>query len=147
MTTIEIGGESYPLHFKTAALNQYCIAKGNMKLGKLVKQVWDCFPKGEDGIPSTELGASDLSFLDSFSFSLDDMMLIFRLGVNSGFRKLGQEKALSPEDVIDLFDERPGLVMEVFALFSRSVMTTFNGQASEDEEKKAQAADSAASKS
>lgn len=131
--TIEIGGQDYPVHFGTAALHQYCLKFEIPNLGALLAKLQGSIPRRADGTMITdEAEAAAVSDFD-FQFSLEEIVSMFRFGVNSGYRKAGQkDKSITDEQAFDLFDEKPGLAMEVFRLFAQSVMSTFT-----PEEKKA----------
>lgn len=124
--TIEIGGREYPIHFGTAALNQYCIKHKIDKLGTLLTKLTGSIPRRADGsIITDEKEAEEASDFD-FRFSLNEIVDMLRFGINSGYRKAGQpEQAITEEEAFDLFDEKPGLAMEVFGMFAQSVMSTF----------------------
>lgn len=142
MQIIEIGKEEYPLHFGTLALNQYCRKHDIAKLGDLLAKLTNSIPRRADGTAiADESQAAEAAGFD-FQFSLDEIVSMFRFAVNSGYRKAGQaDKSITEEQAYDLFDARPGLAMEVFALFAQSVMTTFA-----PEEKKAKGGKGGASK-
>lgn len=124
--TIEIGGIEYPIHFGSAALFQYCKKHDIPKLGDLLTKLINSIPRRADGTAITdESQAGEISQFE-FQFSLEEIVSMLRFAVNSGYRKAGMpEKAISEEEAFDLFDEKPGLAMEVFNLFAQSVMSTF----------------------
>ncbi len=126
MQIIEIYGQEYPIHFGAAALSQYCIKHNIGTLGRLLTKLTSSIPRRSDGTMITdEKEAAEASAFD-FQFSLEEVVSMLRFGINSGYRKAGQpDKSISEEEAFGLFDARPGLAMEVFAMFAQSVMSTF----------------------
>jgi len=126
--TIEIEGNEYPVHFGTAALNQYCKKHNIAHLGALLTKLTKSIPRRADGTAITDESQAGEVAEFEFQFSMDEIVSMFRFAVNSGYRKAGQDKAITEDQAYDLFDAKPGLAMEVFNLFAASVMSTFAGE-------------------
>ena len=113
---IEINAKQMPVCFSMRALNHFCIKHG-LTIGSLTKQFGT--PEDPSAIKLTFQQVADL-----FEFALKE-----------GHRKEGEKFKLSNDDVIDLFDEKQGLLPEVLELFADSVYQKF----SSDDEKNAKA--------
>jgi len=123
--TIEIGGTEYPVHFGMAALNQYCKKFNIGKLGDLLTKLTRSIPRRADGSAITDESQADEVMDFDFQFSLEEIVNMLRFAINSGYRKAGRDESITEDQAYDLFDEKPGLAMEVFNMFAQSVMSTF----------------------
>lgn len=125
MRYINIGENEYPLHFGAAALNEFCERFEVPSLGKLLQRVFSAVPRKTDG--SIVQGESDADDIDlstvNIPFSMRELAAILELGINNGYRRNKQPDRINEDAAFDLFDEKPGLSMEVAAIFIQSVIS------------------------
>lgn len=125
MQYIDVNGTEYPVHFGSAAMNQFCLKFKIPKIGALIQRIFAAIPRKADGtFIENESEASQLNMADfDLPFSVEEIANVLRFGINDGYRKDGQATRIEEADAFDLLDEKPGLATEVAGIFIQSVLS------------------------
>lgn len=94
---VKAGALTIPVHFGMVALKKF---------------------SEEVGIEFGELFAD----LEKALGTLDRRVKLCLAGINDGYRKAGDQKRMTEEDLLDLLDEYPVLLEELFIIFSEQTL-------------------------
>lgn len=96
MKEITINGQAVPIHFGMKAVNEFTKQQGS--------------DFAENVTTSAAVG------------SLDSIVSLTATGLNEGARKSGSDKRYTEDEVWDIFDEEPQLILEVSQIFVESIV-------------------------
>ena len=96
MREIIINGQTAPIHFGMKAVNEFTKQQGT--------------DFGDAVTTSEAVG------------SLDSIVSLTATGLNEGARKTGSDKRYTEDEVWDIFDEEPHLIVEVSQIFVDSIV-------------------------
>lgn len=96
MKEIIINGQATPIHFGMRAVDEFTKRQGT---------------DFEDNATTSEAIGS-----------LDSIVALTATGLNEGARKSGLDRRYTDDDVWDIFDEEPHLVLEVSQIFIESIV-------------------------
>ena len=96
MTEIIINGKAIPIHFGMKAVNEFTKQQGS--------------DFAENVTTSVAVG------------DLDSIVTITAVGLNEGARRSGAEKRYTEDEVWDIFDDEPHLILEVSKIFVDSIV-------------------------
>ena len=114
---IQVDGKSLPVSFTMRALNHFCI-KHKRTIGQSFEMLG---ATGGEGNP--------------IQLTYEQIADLFYFGLKEGHRKESKKFNLSADDVMDLFDEKPGLLTEVLEIYGESLAKKWAA----DEEKNSKA--------
>lgn len=123
--TIQVSGKELPVSFSMRALNHFCI-KHKLTIGQSFEML---------GGGNNEGNPIQLTY--------EQIADLFFFGLKEGHRKEGKKFSLSTDDVMDLFDEKPGLLTEVLEIYGNSLAEKWAA----DDEKNSKALKAAKAKS
>ena len=96
MREIIINGQAVPIHFGMKAVNEFTKQQGT---------------DFSDTVTTSEAVGS-----------LDSIVSLTATGLNEGARKSGSDKRYTEDEVWDIFDEEPHLIVEVSQIFVDSIV-------------------------
>lgn len=96
MREITINGQAVPIHFGMKAVNEFTKSQGS--------------DFAENITTSVAVG------------SIDSIVTVTAVGLNEGARRSGSDKRYTEDEVWDIFDDEPRLILEVSQIFVDSII-------------------------
>ena len=96
MKEIIVNGAALPIHFGMKAINEFSKSQG--------------------------IDFSETATSTEFSGSIETIVALTVSGLNEGARRSGKEVRYTEESVWDMFDEDPGIILEISEIFVESIV-------------------------
>ena len=96
MKVIIVNRKALPIHFGMKAIDEFSKSQG--------------------------IDFSETATSTTFAGSLETIVSLALVGLNEGARRSGKEERFCEDDIWDMFDEDPGLILQISEIFANSIV-------------------------